>query len=28
MMKPIRYSYEDLSPDEKLIYNKELWLRN
>lgn len=24
MIKPIRYSYEDLSPDEKLIYNKEL----
>ena len=24
MMNPISYSYEDLSPDEKLIYNKEL----
>ena len=22
MMKPISYSYEDLSPDEKLIYNE------
>ena len=24
MMKPIIYSYEDLSTDEKLIYNNEL----
>jgi hypothetical protein len=24
MMKPISYSYEDLSPDEKKIYNEKL----
>lgn len=23
MMKPISYSYDDLSPDEKLIYNEK-----
>jgi hypothetical protein len=28
MMKPISYSYEDLSPDEKLIYNEIQWLKN